>query len=345
VADGIQRAVEEWLATLDRSQRGAAMLPFDGPERRTWAYTPGVRKGLALGDMTSEQRRAAESLLSAGLSPRGASEVQAVIALETVLGAIEREAGRGAWERRDPDLYWFAVFGEPGDRAWSWRVGGHHVAIHVTLVDGAVVSATPSFLGANPAVVPSGPTAGTRTLSGEEGLARQLLASLQPGQRRVAIVDDRAPADIISSNNPRADLSSIPSGIRHDDLDESQRGALERLIRYYLDRARFEVAEAAWARLLADGLDDVTFAWAGPDEPGHGHYYAVRGSRFLIEYDNTQNGANHIHAVWRDADGDWGDDVLGAHLANDHGVRRGAASPAPPSAGASPAPPSAGDSS
>jgi hypothetical protein len=316
----IRRAVEGWLALLDAEQRARALLPFDGAERRNWAYTPGSREGLALGDMGSEQRRAAGAILSASLSPRGAAEVQAVIALETVLGAIERDGRRGGWTRRDPDLYWFAVFGSTDDRAWSWRIGGHHVAIHVTLTDGDVVSATPSFLGANPAVVPSGPTAGTRTLADEEGFARSLLASLRPTQRRVAVVDDRAPADIISGNSARADLGRIPTGIRMDDLDEAQQTALERLIRHYIDRSRAEVAETAWARLAADGLEQVTFAWAGSDEPGHGHYYAVRGSRFLIEYDNTQNGANHIHAVWRDAEGDWGDDVLGTHVALHHGA-------------------------
>jgi hypothetical protein len=317
----IEVAVEDWLATLDATQRAVAVLPFDGDERRTWAYTPGTRKGLALGDMTAEQRRAAEAILSAALSPRGAGEVRAVIELETVLGEIEREAGRGAWERRDPDLYWFAVFGEPGDGAWSWRIGGHHVAIQVTLAGGDVISATPSFLGANPAVIPGGPAAGTRTLPGEEALARALLAGLRPSQRGVAIVDDQAPADIISRNSPRADLSSIPKGIRHEDLDRSQQQALARLIRHYVDRVRADVAEVAWDRIVGDGLDWVTFAWAGSDDPGRGHYYAVRGQRFLIEYDNTQNGANHIHAVWRDADGDWGDDVLAAHVAVHHDSR------------------------
>jgi hypothetical protein len=320
-ADEIGRAVEGWLEMLDAAQRRIAVLQFDSAERRTWAYTPGLREGLALGDMRPEQRQAAEQILSAALSLRGEAETRAVIALESVLGELERKDGRAGWIRRDPELYWFAVFGDPDEHApWSWRVGGHHVAIHFTLADGRVVSGTPSFLGANPAVVPTGPTAGTRTLPGEEALSRALLASLRPSQRRVAIVDDRAPHDIISGNSQRADLRSIPTGIRHDDLDGAQRDALERLVRHYVDRVRRQVADTAWERIVADGLGPVTFAWAGPDEPGRGHYYAVRGARFLIEYDNTQNDANHIHAVWRDADGDWGDDVLAAHVAEYHAL-------------------------
>jgi hypothetical protein len=311
----IAGAVEGWLATLDHSQRSMAMLPFDGDERRVWAYTPGPRAGLALGDMRTDQRAAAETIVSAAMSPRGAGEVRAVIELETVLGEIERGAGRSGWIRRDPDLYWFAVFGRPGDGPpWSWRIGGHHVAIHQTVAEGRVISSTPCFLGANPAVVPSGERAGARTLPGEEGLARRLLGMLRPQQRRIAVIDDRAPADILSSNSARADLGSIPTGIRHDDLESAQREAFEGLIRHYLDRTRSELADAAWDRLVGDGLGSATFAWAGSVEPGEGHYYAVRGSRFLIEYDNTQNGANHIHAVWRDTDGDWGDDMLAAHV-------------------------------
>jgi hypothetical protein len=314
-AGEVGQAVQLWLGLLDEGQRTLAILPFDGEERRVWAYTPGRREGLALGDMAPDQRRAAHAIVAAGLSPRGAAEVRAVIELETVLGEIERAAGRGGWLRRDPELYWFAILGEPEGRSpWSWRVGGHHVAVLQTVVDGRIVSSTPSFLGANPAVVPDGPAAGNRTLPGEEELARALLASLRPNQRRAAIVDDRAPADILSSNSSRADLRSIPTGIRHDDLDGTQQAALARLI----DRVRRELADEAWDRLVAEGLGQLTFAWAGSDAPGHGHYYAVRGSRFLIEYDNTQNGANHIHAVWRDVDNDWGDDVLATHVAAEH---------------------------
>ena len=196
------------------------------------------------------------------------------------------------------------------------------MAIGLTLADGRVLGSAPSFLGANPAVVPTGPTAGSRTLAGEEALGRAMLGLLTPDQRRTAIVDDTAPPDIMSGHGARADLLSIPDGIRQDALDGSQRDALERLIRHFLGRARPEVAAAEWERVLAAGLAGVTFAWAGSDVIGEGHYYAVRGPTFLVEYDNTQNGANHIHAVWRDLINDWGEDLLGAHYASAHGQDR-----------------------
>ena len=231
------------------------------------------------------------------------------------------------WRRRDPELYWFAVFGEPDDVApWAWRVGGHHIAIELTMADGRVIGSAPSFLGANPATIPSGPGAGGRAIDGEETLARALLASLTPAQRAIAVVDPVAPPDIRSGHGRRADVRDVPSGIRHDQLGAVQREGLERLIRHYLDRAQPDVAEDEWARIRSGGLAPVTFAWAGPDTPGRGHYYAVRGPGFLIEYDNTQNGANHIHSVWRDLDNDWGEDRLAAHYRDAHaGPREGEA--------------------
>jgi uncharacterized protein DUF3500 len=312
-------AVARWLDRLDPRQRSAASFPFDVDERRVWAYTPGTRQGLALADMDVEQRVRAMGIVAAALSPRGAGEVDAIIALESILGALEREQGRTDWRRRDPGLFWFAVFGDPTNGGpWAWRIGGHHVAIQLAVLEERVIGSAPSFLGANPAVVPGGPSAGTRALTGEEALARELLANLSPAVRAIAVVVAAAPPDIHSGHGPRADLRQIPSGVRHADLDGAGRDRLQRLIRHYLERAAHPVAAAEWARIADAGLDEIAFAWAGPDEPGRGHYYAVRGPTFLIEYDNTQNGANHIHAVWRDLTNDWGDDVLAAHYRVGH---------------------------
>jgi hypothetical protein len=318
-ATEIADRVRDWLAILDPRQRSRAVFPFDTSERSVWGYVPGPREGLALGGMDLAQREAAIAIVTTAMSHRGATEIASVIALETILGELERVGGRSGWIRRDPDLYWFAAFGEPdADSPWSWRVGGHHIAIQQTFVGATVIGSGPSFLGANPAVVPHGPSAGARALTGEETLARELLASLTPEQRRIAVADAVAPPDIRSGAGPRADVRDIPFGVRHDALDHSQRDRLDRLIRQYLDRARTEVAAMEWERIHGAGLEGVTFAWAGSDAPGRGHYYAVRGPRFLIEYDNTQNGANHIHSVWRDLANDWGEDLLAAHYRTGH---------------------------
>jgi hypothetical protein len=319
VVEYLASAARGWLDTLDDEQRSRAGFAFDDDERFAWAYVPGPRRGLAIAEMTDPQRRAAGAIVDAALSERGAREVRGVIDLEPILGELEQRAGRGNWLRRDPELYWHALFGRPGsDDPWSWRIGGHHLAIHVTVAGGRVIGATPSFLGANPATVTDGASAGHRTLDGEERLARAFLANLKPDQRHLAIVDPVAPADILSGTGRRAELRDVPAGIRHDALEAAQRSALEALVRHYLGRYDPAVAMDQWSRLVDAGLDGVTFAWAGPDEPGRGHYYAIRGPSLLIEYDNTQNGANHIHSVWRDPANDWGEDQLAEHYRRDH---------------------------
>jgi hypothetical protein len=312
-------AVGRWLETLEPEHRAAATFPFESDERFAWDYRPGQREGLSLAEMTTEQRDAADAVVAAVLSDRGAREVRAIIALEPILGELERSAGHGNGIRRDPERYWFAVFGEPGDESsWSWRIGGHHVAIQSTVARGDIVGSTPSFLGSNPATVPTGPHAGDRAIDGEETLGRALVRSLSAEQRDVAVVDPVAPPDILSGTGRRADLREIPTGIGYHQLDTGQRTGLERLVRHYLERTESAVAAAEWDRIRAAGLEALTFAWAGPDEPGRGHYYAVRGPNLLIEYDNTQNDANHIHAVWRDPTNDWGEDLLAAHYRERH---------------------------
>jgi hypothetical protein len=320
-------AVLAWLEALGAAggpeattaQRAEASYPFGSDERFVWDYRPGPRQGLAFAAMTPRQRALAWAVVDAAMSARGAAEIRSIVALEPILGDLERRAGSGGWERRDPERYWVAVFGDPaGDGPWSWRLGGHHVAVQATVIDGRLVRPAPSFLGANPATIPDGPRAGERAIDGEERLARAVLEALTPAERARAVVDPAAPPDILSGNGRRADVRDIATGIRLDALEPVARTGLETLIRHYIGRVHAGAADAAWERIVADGLPDVTFAWAGPGEPGRGHYYAIRGPRFLIEYDNTQNGANHIHAVWRDLADDWGEDTLAAHYRAGH---------------------------
>ena len=322
VARRMADAARRWLDALEPAQRQHAVFPFDDGERFAWHYRPVPRRGLALADMTEPQRSHAMKLVDAALSARGAAELRAIMELEPVLGALERSVGRPGWERRDQEKYWFAVFGDPVERgAWAWRIGGHHVAVHVTVLDGRFVAATPLFFGANPATVPHGEHAGLRTLAAEEDLARALLARLSPAQKAIAILDPVAPDDILTKNYRSADPAAIPRGVAFAQLTGEQRDGLVRLMKHYVERVAAELAAVEWKRLEMAGLDLVTFAWAGPEERGHGHYYAVRGPRCLIEYDNTQNDANHIHSVWRDFTNDWGEDLLAAHYAASHSGR------------------------
>jgi len=293
-----------WLASLDDDQRAVASYPFDDAERFRWQYTPGPRGGLFLDGMTPAQADAAMALLESGLSAGAFAKARGIMALEPVLRSIEESAGRPGWERREGGHYWFSVFGSPTDEAWAWRVGGHHLCVHVTVV-GSSVAPLPLFLGANPATAPDG----SRVLGEEEDLGYALLSSLDAGQLSAAVVSDRPPPDILTGNEVRASLAAVPTGIVYDDLTAGQRDRLSRLVGAYTGRP---------AGVVPVDLESASFAWLGSTRPGEGHYYAVRAGSLLIELDNTQNGANHVHTVVRDVESDWGEDLLAEHYRASH---------------------------
>jgi hypothetical protein len=313
-------AARGFLEALSDDQRARACHPFAGDERYQWTYTPGPRNGLPLKAMTVAQREAAFRLFDAGLSARGAATAQQIAALESILRETERIERIESGEDRDPELYYFTMFGTPGGpEPWGWRANGHHLALNFAVVGGALVSPTPLFFGANPAEVRHGHERGLRVLAEEEELARALLGSLDDRQKAVAITAPVAPDDILTRNEQAADPGAVPRGIAYAALSGEQRGHLVGLVRHYIERAADELSATAWARVERAGLGALSFAWAGPEGRGQGHYYAVTGPTFLIEYDNTQNGANHIHSVWRDLTHDWDSDVLASHYAQAHG--------------------------
>lgn len=311
-------AATSFLRSLQPEQRKLAHESFDTAERTSWTYLPGARPGIALRDLATDQRELAMVLLNSGLSARGGRTAHAIMELETILGDLERQDGRPGSERRHPQHYWFRIYGDPGSSdPWAWKVGGHHLNVHMTIV-GDRVAGTPQFFGANPAVVPAGhASAGLRTLPQEADLGREFLGLLTPSQREVAITSANPPGDIRTRHDPVADRSQLPPGLFARDMDPAQRARLTALIRLYLDRVVPEIADAAWHDIADAGIDHVTFQWAGSivDSPGHGHYYAILGPTFLLEYDNVQNNANHIHTVWRDLRNDWGEDLLATHYA------------------------------
>jgi len=306
--DELARAATRLLAGLTAEQRSRAMFPFEDAERLNWHFIPRERRGLPLKEMTAEQRATAHALLRAGLSEAGYRKVETIRELETVL----RELG-GNPEVRDPDLYYFSIFGQPGTGApWGWRTEGHHLSLNFTLVADTLVATAPAFFGANPARVPSGSREGLRALAAEEDLARGLVASLDAEQRASAVLDVEAPRDILTGNAAQVDPLT-PAGIAVTRLDAQQSALLVRLLDEYLSRMAPDLAARRRAALEQTDFTRVTFAWAGGTAPGEPHYYRIQGPSFLVEYDNTQSNANHIHTVWRDFAEDFGRDLLRQH--------------------------------
>ncbi|MEW6320770.1 MAG: DUF3500 domain-containing protein [Acidobacteriota bacterium] len=306
-------AAERFLGSLTPELRAQAVLPMDAGERQRWHFVPTEmfpRKGLPIKAMSADQRARAHDLLRAGLSQAGYATVNDIIALEEVLAVLEK----GGRFNRDPEGYLLSIFGTPSASGrWGWRFEGHHLSMHFTVEGGRVVADAPTFAGANPAEVRSGPQRGKRALGAREDVGRALVEALTAEQRRVAIITDVAPNDIVTGN--ALDIEPLaPAGIFGSALTDAQRALLIRVIETYTSMMASDVAAARLARVTRDGLGAVTFAWAGPIEKGARHYYRVQGPSFLIEYDNTQNDGNHIHSVWRDFAGDFGRDLLREHL-------------------------------
>jgi hypothetical protein len=358
-------AMTELAATLlgscDPQQRAALLRGWDDEDRTTWFYTPTDHGGLPIGAQRPSQQQLTMRLVSEGLSTPAYNTVAAVIGIENILDRVEgfsRDWGR---ERgRDPGLYWLRVFGEPGADRWGWRFGGHHVSLNYVIDRDRLVSATPCFIGADPAraeLLGGGELAPLRAV---EDVARSLVAALTEAQLHRALLHRTAPSDIISGNraqmampaemihmnerqlwgglhdDPRmrqlteiidqkseaatgyqADdhlklaIRSAPSGLAADDMTPDQHVLLYELVACYESRAPDGVLPRT-----PESLDGVHFGWAGPLAAGEPHYYRIHGPDLLVEYDNTQRGANHAHSVWRRPDSDFGFDVLAAHRSN-----------------------------
>ncbi|MDP9034894.1 MAG: DUF3500 domain-containing protein [Myxococcota bacterium] len=311
----MEEAAAELIAALSPVQRTALEAPFlPLTERGRWGYMPTPpRDGLALFDMDPRQQRLAMKLVASGLSEEAYNVAAVILGLERVLD--RREHWRRADPGRDPLRYWTRIFGRPSSEGpWGWRFEGHHVALHYTLRDRRVISPTPTFFGANPAEAPL-LGAKLRPLGPLEDVARELVSSLDEEQRGIAIVSHEAPPDLLTGSASRVTHALMPPGLPARSMSPPQRSILDALVELYVSRLPDDVAETERQALRERGTGELAFAWAGSLELKRGHYYRLQDARFLVEYDNTQNDANHVHTVWRDPANDFGVNVLAAHYA------------------------------
>jgi hypothetical protein len=310
-------SAQHLLNLLPQDKREQAQFAFDAGERTQWSYVPMQRPGLPLKQMDPSQRALVDPLLRSALSPAGLGTARQIIAHETILGELEGSS------YRDPGLYYTAVFGNPRLRApWAWRLEGHHLSVNSTWVEGHQVVA-PLFMGSNPARVPKGDHAGLRILAAEEDLARALIRMLPDDRRTQAILSDHAYSDIVTRNDPKVRSLAL-EGLPAAEMTAEEQAQLRKLVHLYAERMTETAAQEQLDRIEQAGFGALHFGWAGSIEPGKPHYYRIHGPTVLIEYDNTQNNANHIHTVWRDLQRDFGGDLLRAHYAqhrpgDDHG--------------------------
>ena len=316
-------AANAFVNSLSPEQRQKATFPFESNERLHWNFIPSEafpRNGLLLKDMNENQHKLVHDLLKSALSQRGYLTATAIMDLESALGDLERrarESGRGAESMvRDPLKYYVSVFGTPSTKnTWGWRVEGHHVSLHFTVVNGNLIASSPTFFGSNPAEVREGPKKGLRILGDQEDAARDLVMALNDSQRAKAIIQNVALNEIVTTN--KLDISPLsPAGIPAAEMTPPQREMLMKVVNIYISKMADDIAADRTAKLQKAGVDKIAFAWAGETERGKKHYYRIQGPTFLIEHDNSQNDGNHVHSVWRDFNGDFGRDLLREHVAS-----------------------------
>jgi hypothetical protein len=305
-----------FLSTLSTELKAKAQYPFDSDERLNWNFVPTSRNGVSFHDFDSKQKAAALALLKASLSEQGYQKATGIMALETILRDIEKRGADDTY--RDPQNYYFTIFGTPStDKPWGWRIEGHHLALNFSSVSGVVDASTPSFMGANPGIVPRGASIGKQVLKQETDLGFVLINSLSTSQLRIARFSNQALPEIVTGNN-RTATQLEPKGIAFTEFSEDQKRTFMQLLDVYVKNYQLGFSKKLMDKIAVAGFENLSFAWAGSLQPGDGHYYRIQGPMLLIEYDNTQGNANHVHTVVRDLTNDFGEDILREHYEKEH---------------------------
>lgn len=304
-ADKMAKAASAFLESLPAEQKQQATFGFDDKERLNWHFIPRERKGLPIRDLADADKQRAQALIASGLSEAGYSQALEIMSLEEVLFLLEPGDRVERRERRNPGKYYISIFGEPGNQgSWGWRVEGHHISLNYTIVDGKVVSSTPEFFGANPGLIDAGPGRAIRVLGTEEDLARQILKLCDEDQQKLAWISKEAPDDLRGGGALQPVVTKAV-GLPISKMSADQKKLLQELLSEYLKNMPADVEKERRDRINKSGLDNTYFAWWGSSELNERHYYVVQGDTFIIEYNNTQNSANHVHSMWRNIDGDF----------------------------------------
>ena len=328
---------------LDGDQRRRVVVPLDNDNRSHWNFLPeSGRRGVAVREMTQPQRLLVHRLIAQCLSVEGYAQVVQVMSLEHVLRELNAPVfGHVAAYFRDPEGYFLTFFDQPQpDSDWGWRLVGHHLSLNFTVAGQDLMAATPLLLGSEPAQL--GPF---RILGREEDLGFSLLAALDQEQVSTATIHPVPPPDFVSRCVPflgeeewpdvhgvgrrdapvtdadRAALRWVrnqPRGLARGRMGAEQQEAFDYLLEAFVTRLKSEQVGREMDRIRAAGPDSLHFVWAGAHRIEQPHYFRLEGPVTLIEFDNTEDDANHVHCVWRDPTNDFGVDILAQHRAAQH---------------------------
>lgn len=328
---------------LDDAQRARIVIPMDDANRTNWNFLPeSGRRGVPLRDMNDTQRYLAHRVIAQSMSVTGYAKVVQVMSLEGVLRELNTDVfGHVAPYFRDPQGYFLTFFHQPQpDSNWGWRLVGHHLSLNFTVVGQDRLAVTPLLLGSEPAKL--GPF---RILGDEEDRAFGLLNSLDPDQVRAATIHPVPPPDFVTRCVPfigeeewpdvhgvgRRDamitdedryalryIKGQPRGLSRAAMTAAQTAAFDELLASFLSNVKDAQIGREMDRIRRADDDQLHFVWAGGHRLDLPHYFRIEGPVTLIEFDNTEDNANHIHAVWRDPSNDFGIDVLAEHRAAQH---------------------------
>lgn len=310
--DEITKSATAFYNSISSNQTSAAIFDFTDEKRTTWTFLPNPHKGITFYDMSDEQAKMAIQLIKDCLSNEGSQKALAIMQLEAVLKVVENRAADD--QHRDPKRYYFSFYGKPSkSQPWGWQIEGHHLSINYTSIAGKIATATPLFFGSNPARTEDG----VEVLKTETDMGLSFLKSLTDIQRKKAVTKTESPYEIITLSATKAELT-MKEGIAFNELDKSQQRYLMEIVSFYVRRHPTGFADEFMRKIEKSGLENLHFVWMGGNERSVGHYYRIYNDVLLIEYDRTQNDANHVHTVVRDLTNDFGEDTLRNHYKNEH---------------------------
>jgi hypothetical protein len=314
--------------SFDKMQNISGRLNFNDTSRLKWNNLPvGLRSrvGTSIGNMTDDQRKLLHRILSVSLSSQGYLKATGIMHLDDLLNRYydslfyKKEINVTTygfirsllWSHKN---YYFAFFGQPNGSTWGYKLEGHHLSINFTFVNDKL-SVTPFFIGTDPAEYQNSEYAGWRVLGQEEDLGIKLVQQLTPAQQKKAIMTTEVPRDIITAAESGKRLVDN-WGILGADMNERQKAILQYIIREFVFNLEYEKAVMEYDKIVKAGIDKIYFGWIGEQDETKPHYYVLNGPTFIIEFDNNggpRNGANHIHAIWREKSNEYGEDVLKKH--------------------------------
>lgn len=326
--DEIKKAAVTLYNTFSPTQKIAGGLNFTDTARTKWNNLPvglRAREGVSIGNMTDDQRKLLHRVLSVSLSSQGYLKATSILHLDDLLNRFfdslyykkdindeTYKMVRGLlWSHKN---FYFAFFGQPTDSIWGYKLEGHHLSINFSFVKDKL-SVTPFFIGTDPAEYPNSEYAGWRVLGQEEDLGIKLITMLSAAQQKKATMSTAVPGDIITAAESGRRLVDN-WGLLGSEMTKDQQAILQYIIREFVFNMEYDKAVIEYGKIIKAGVDNIYFGWIGAYDETQPHYFVLNGPTFLIEFDNNggpRNGANHIHAIWREKGNEYGEDVLKKH--------------------------------